>query len=393
MNVPLVTIGDIAADLRSGFASGEDDPNGVVQFRMNNVTRTGEISWSKLRRVPTSKTREELLVRPGDILFNATNSPELVGKTALFSGFSEPVTFSNHFIRIRANRSVAEPAYVVRWLQREFARGRFTGMCRSWVNQASITKDQLTSLNLPLPSLNEQRRIAAILDKADALRRKRKYSLDLIDSLAEEVVAQVFKNNQPSRLIGEICDVQGGLQLSHSRASLPIEMPYLRVANVHRNRLNLAEIKKMRITQSEQERTVLAKEDLLFVEGHGNAEEIGRCAVWDGSIAPCVHQNHLIRARPLSDELDPLITSYWLNSPAGRQHLLKRGKTTSGLNTISVSDVKATPIPILRKDKQLRLRSELERIGKLKLDAEIQSGELERLFSSLQNQLFSRASR
>jgi type I restriction enzyme, S subunit len=114
VTVTLATIGDIAIDLRSGFASGEEDPDGVVQFRMNNVGRTGEINWDKLRRVPCSKMREELAVHAGDILFNATNSPELVGKTALFSGFPEPVTFSNHFIRIRTNRSAAEPAYVAR---------------------------------------------------------------------------------------------------------------------------------------------------------------------------------------------------------------------------------------------------------------------------------------
>ncbi|OZA71694.1 MAG: hypothetical protein B7X77_12925, partial [Caulobacter sp. 39-67-4] len=159
---------------------------------MNNVGRTGEINWEKLRRVPRSKARDDLLVQNGDILFNATNSPELVGKTALFSGFSEPVTFSNHFVRIRAKHRVAESAYVARWLQREFERGRFASMCRSWVNQASITKDQLTSLTFPLPPLEEQRRIAAILDKADALRRKRKRALELLDGLTQSIFVEMF---------------------------------------------------------------------------------------------------------------------------------------------------------------------------------------------------------
>lgn len=184
MTIASTTIGDIAADMRSGFASGEDDPDGVVQFRMNNVGRTGEINWNKLRRVPASKAKDGLLVRPGDILFNATNSPELVGKTALFSGFKEPVTFSNHFVRIRTKDNSVEPAYVARWLQREFEHRRFASMCRSWVNQASITKDQLASLSLPLPSLDEQRRIAAILDKADVLRRERKRALKLLQEIA-----------------------------------------------------------------------------------------------------------------------------------------------------------------------------------------------------------------
>jgi type I restriction enzyme, S subunit len=198
VTVALATIGDIADDLRSGFASGEEDPDGVVQFRMNNVGRTGQINWDRLRRVPSSKMRDELAVQAGDILFNATNSPELVGKTALFSGFPEPVTFSNHFIRIRTKRSAADPAYVARWLQREFEYGRFAGMCRSWVNQASITREQLTSLSFPLPPLDEQRRIVAILEKADTLRRKRQTALLLTDQLAHLLQGHFWRSSYQS---------------------------------------------------------------------------------------------------------------------------------------------------------------------------------------------------
>jgi type I restriction enzyme S subunit len=185
-------IGDIAADLRSGFASGLDVTDGVVQFRMNNVDRAGYINWEKVRRVPHTAVRPDLLVEPGDLLFNATNSPELVGKSALFRGFSEPVTFSNHFIRLRVKEAVAHPGYVSRWLQREFERGRFASMCRAWVNQASITKAQLADLSIPLPSIDEQQRIVAILDKADILRQKRKRAIRLLDTLTQSIFLKMF---------------------------------------------------------------------------------------------------------------------------------------------------------------------------------------------------------
>ena len=74
---------------------------------------------------------------------------------------------------------------------------------------------------------------------------------------------------------------------------------------------------------------------LHLVEGHGNAEEIGRVAVWDGSITDCVHQSHLIRVRPDQSIMLPSFLYAYLNSTSGRQHLLRRGKTTSGLNTIT----------------------------------------------------------
>ncbi|WOV92105.1 MAG: hypothetical protein R1F54_05645 [Candidatus Zeuxoniibacter abyssi] len=71
---------------------------------MNNVTSDGQINWEKKIRVPTSQKKlKKYLVLAGDILFNNTNSAELVGKTAFFDGYEEPVVFSNHFTRIKSN--------------------------------------------------------------------------------------------------------------------------------------------------------------------------------------------------------------------------------------------------------------------------------------------------
>src|ERR1700741_3630386 len=102
-SVPLT---ELLADARSGFASGEDVSEGLVQVRMNNVTTEGRFDWSKIRRVPIPINGSNgLFAEPRDVLFNHTNSPELVGKAAYFAGYSEPVTYSNHFIRLRPNKA------------------------------------------------------------------------------------------------------------------------------------------------------------------------------------------------------------------------------------------------------------------------------------------------
>ena len=208
----------------------------------------------------------------------------------------------------------------------------------------------LKAIKVPLPPLDEQRRIAAILDKADAIRRKRQESIRLTEELLRSTFLDMFGDPVTNPKGWEMADIdsisqiQGGLQVTTKRFGNPLEIPYLRVANVYRDRLDLSEIKTMPVTHAELERIKLERGDILIVEGHGNPEEIGRSSVWDASITPCIHQNHLIRVRINLSIADPVFISAYLNSPGGRKQLFNFGKTTSGLNTISTSNVKNTKV-------------------------------------------------
>jgi type I restriction enzyme, S subunit len=396
VTIGLVTIGDIAADLRSGFSSGEEDPDGVVQFRMNNVGRTGEINWDKLRRVPSSKMRDGLAVQAGDILFNATNSPELVGKTALFSGFHEPVTFSNHFIRLRTKSSAAEPAYVARWLQREFEHGRFAGMCRSWVNQASITKDQLTSLSLPLPPLDEQRRIAAILDKADTLRRQRKRAIDLLDSLTQSIFLDMFGDLvSPSKgwgetlALGDLADIVSGITKGRKlNGEVTREIPYLAVSNVQDKFLDLSIVKTIQASGNEIQRYRLKKNDLLLTEG-GDPDKLGRGTLWADELSESIHQNHIFRARVNSPTATPTYLIWLLGSPYGKAYFLRSAKQTTGIASINKRQLSNFPVVL----PPIGLQAEFERRAH-SVRRILQTNSLNRiatdlLFSSLQSRAFS----
>jgi len=193
MTVSTVRLAEISTDAQSGFASGKSDPGGVLQVRMNNVTTDGSWDWSKERRVPTSeKQLAKYALRDGDVLVNVTNSPNLVGKTACFSGANEPVVFSNHFVRLRLDENRADARFVRRWMNLLWKRRTFEGLCTQWVNQASVRKEDLLALRVPLPPLPEQRRIAAILDKADAVRRKRQQTLDLADQFLRSAFLDLF---------------------------------------------------------------------------------------------------------------------------------------------------------------------------------------------------------
>ena len=97
-------LAEVVAEAQPGFACGQRDTNGVVQLRMNNVDTRGNFAWKDFIRVPADATTiSRYRLEKGDILFNNTNSVELVGKTALFSDHPETVVYSNHFTRLRVH--------------------------------------------------------------------------------------------------------------------------------------------------------------------------------------------------------------------------------------------------------------------------------------------------
>ena len=158
--------------------------------------------------------------------------------------------------------------------------------------------------------------------------------------------------------------VNGGLTKNQGRNSFPLKAAYLRVANVYTNRLELDEIKQIGVTQDELRRTRLVPGDLLFVEGNGSIGQIGRVALWDGSIPDMTHQNHLIRFSTDGFLLQRFALLFCM-SPEGRKLITTQASSTSGLHTLSISKVQALPVPICAPDEQ----AEVVRLLDLELDA------------------------
>jgi len=155
------------------------------------------------------------------------------------------------------------------------------------------------------------------------------------------------------------CDIAGGLAIGRKLADRPITtLPYLRVANVKAGYLALDEVKEIEVPLDEVERYSLQPGDVLLTEG-GDWDKLGRSAIWTGEIDPCLHQNHIFRARPLGEELRPEWVSLFTNSRAGRTYFQSKAKRTTNLASINMTELRSMPLPVPPAAEQLRILATL----------------------------------
>ena len=164
---PFRTIKDIAVEIRAGFASGKSsvDTVGVPHVRPMNISEDGKFVPEGMKYISEEefKDREGYTLEAGHVLFNNTNSVELVGKTCLIES---PLRggFSNHMTRIRVNRDLCVPRFLALLLHSAWRKGQFTERATRWVGQAGINTKSLTEFEIPLPPLDVQKEIVAEIE-------------------------------------------------------------------------------------------------------------------------------------------------------------------------------------------------------------------------------------
>ena len=252
----------------------------------------------------------------------------------------------------------------------------------------SLTKANLLNVEIPLPPLEEQRRIAALLDKVSDLITKRRAQLDKLDLLVKARFVEMFDGIYEQVLLSDVAEITGGLTKNSKRKDLPIKLPYLRVANVFFDTIDTNEILEIGLTEEEKSKTLLQKGDLLFVEGNGSPEQIGRVAVWRDEIVPCVHQNHLIKARFNMAKMLPIYAMNYFMTQKGREQIREKAVSTSGLYTLSVSKIESLHIPFAPMDTQLQFTDFKEKVDKSKMTIYHSLDKLETLKKALMQQYF-----
>jgi len=272
----------------------------------------------------------------------------------------------------------------------------------SGTTRLKLTQGAMNRVRVPVPPLNEQRRIVAKLETLLARSRRAKDALgaipELLERFRQSVLAAAFRgdltrdwreqnsNREPisdtveeelwgsRRQTGkhpydlpqswawaaaeEIAEIASGLTKNASlRGKATAKAPLVSVAAVKLRQIEPAAIGTIGLVPEDGEKGLLRENDVLLVEGNGSLSHIGRVALWNLQIEGARHQNHIIRLRPHAVEPEFLVE--WLASPAGRAAIIAEATSAAGLYTLSLSKVGRLPIPVPPEPERLVLMERL----------------------------------
>lgn len=188
-----ITVGEYLESTQYGTSDKANENVGIPVLRMGNVSYNGEIELSDLKYVELDiKDREKYSLKAGDLLFNRTNSKDLVGKTAVVPALPEEYTYAGYLIRCRVNDK-AVPEYISGYLNSVLGKKILRNTAKAIVGMANINANELKRLPIPKASLDEQQEFASSTSRIEDVESQMKRQKKLLQELQESLSARAFQ--------------------------------------------------------------------------------------------------------------------------------------------------------------------------------------------------------
>ncbi len=301
---------------------------------------------------------------------------------------------STEFHVVRPNTERLDGLYLFYLLWNEQFRFLGEKSMSGAAGQKRVGSGFLKGFEIPLPPLPEQKRIAAILDKADGIRRKRQQAIQLADDFLRAVFLDMFgdpvtnpKGWEVKPLEKQIQHANNGLSRRRKEAENKGDI-VLRLQDVHYEGIRFSgDLNRIALDQAEKKRYKLDEGDILFIRVNGNPDYVGRSAVFHGYKEAVYHNDHLIRIKT-GDGYKPEFLSYCFNHEGGRKIISSNTKTSAGQHTISQGGISALEFYLPPIDLQHQFAKIVESVEQQKTKIRTHLVELDTLCASLQSRAF-----
>lgn len=389
-----MTLSDVVTEIRNGIDLEQyDRPTRTATWPISRIETisAGKIDFDRVKYVaPTPPQIKRYELRSGDILFSHINSPEHIGKTALFTG-QKPLLHGINLLLLRVDEAKCVPGYLAALLKSSAVRSHFRARCKKAVNQASLNQDDILSLKIRLPSLTEQKRVAEQLEQADRVRRTRRYALELTDTFLPAAFLELFGDYLTSERSGTLADVlaqplNNGVFEKNSVYGDGVPVIWvdnlyhtisIYLENLRRARVSAAQIKKYRVLEG----------DLLFTRSSLVRDGIGQINIVPALPEPTLFECHVIRARIDRKAVNPFYLLGLYRSPFGKAQILRRANTAT-MTTISQEALEELPCPLPPLPLQQKFAALVERVERLRAVQRESLRQADHLFASLLHHAF-----
>lgn len=169
-------IGDIVDEVKYGSSrkASENNSGKYPYLRMNNITYEGKLDLSDIKTIDIPDNElDKCMVKKGDVLFNRTNSKDLVGKTCVYDR-DEMMILAGFIIRVRVNNNVL-PEFLSAFLNTDFSKKMLREKCKAAIGQANINAQELKSIGIYIPPIDLQHKFKNTIIQID------KHKLLIID--------------------------------------------------------------------------------------------------------------------------------------------------------------------------------------------------------------------
>ncbi|GAB2922132.1 restriction endonuclease subunit S [Rheinheimera gaetbuli] len=347
MSWPMVRIGELCS-LMTGGTPKTTEPqyydNGDVPWIVSGDIHKGEIYECEKRITQLAVENSNARYLPKDSVLIALNGQgKTRGTVALLR--IDGATCNQSIVSINPNNpEQLSSEYLFYYLKSQYQQIRnITGD----KDRAGLNMPLIRAIEIPLPPLAEQKRIAAILDKADAIRRKRQQAIQLADDFLRAVFLEMFGDpvtNPKGFPVGTIRElVETANYGSSAKASEEIaDYPMLRMGNItYEGALDMTDLKYINLSESDKPKYLVSKSDLLF--NRTNSKElVGKTAVYDLD-EPAAFAGYLIRVRTNAAGNTYYLSAY-LNSTHGKATLQNMCKSIVGMANINAQEMQNIPI-------------------------------------------------
>ena len=385
---PIVALGDIAHFIRGiNFKPDDVVPLGtegsVACMRTKNVQ--SELDLTDVWAVAESFVRRnEQLLQAGDILVSSANSWNLVGKCSWIPELPWRASFGGFVSVLRANPAQVDARFLYQWFSWEHTQALLRSFGQKTTNISNLNIDRALALRLPCHPLEEQRRIAAILDQAETLRTQRRTALALLDSLTQSLFLDMFGEQAdfPQQPLDQVCElITDGTHYTPTYVDTGV--PFLSAKNVTSGYIDWESIKHIpeSLHQELQRRVAPQKGDVLMAKNGttGVAAIVDRDCIFDIYVS-------LALLRP-SKDIDGVFLHAALNSPLSKKQFNAALKGI-GVPNLHLKDIRGTKIPHPPLPLQQTFATRIASIEALKATHRDALAALDALFASLQQRAF-----